>query len=95
MDILKIKMRENDADADTIGEYLALLLTGVIVEEECFNGKRPFGNSDWWYDLAHALIESGAVKGEIDNEWGDISGYDNKEVDSVLTRAAMEALNAK
>lgn len=91
MDILKIKMQENDAGADTIGEYLALLLSGVIIEAEGFSGKRPFGNSGWYRELVEPLVRAGVVNGEVVEEWG-VDGYDYKEIYAVLTKSVMEAL---
>ena len=92
VNVLQIKMQENDADADTIGEYLSKLLSGVIVETEGFSGKRPFGNSGWYIDLVEPLVRAGVAKGEVDEEWGGVDGYDYKEVDAVLTKAIKEAL---
>lgn len=44
---IKIPMQENDAGAKTVGEYLKILLLTLWDEEDCFSGKRPFGNSGW------------------------------------------------
>lgn len=92
MNVLQIKMQENDANAKTIGEYVAKLAINVIVETEGFSGKRPFGNSGWYRDLVEPLVRAGVVKGEIDEEWGDVDGYDCNEVDAVLSTAINHAL---
>jgi len=92
VNVLQIKMQKNDANAKTIGEYVAKLAINVIVETEGFSGKRPFGNSGWYLELAEPLVREGVVKGEIDEEWGGVDGYDYKEIDAVLTKAVMEAL---
>lgn len=92
MNVLQIKMQKNDAGAETIGEYVAKLAINVIVETEGFSGKRPFGNSGWYRELVEPLVRAGVVRGEIDEEWGDVDGYDYKEIDTVLTKAINEAL---
>jgi hypothetical protein len=43
-------------------------------EGESFSGKRPFGNSDWEYDLYVPLIQAGFIEGKLDadgyiDEW--------------------------
>lgn len=61
----------NFADAGgllTIREYLCALLTKLWAEGEGFNGKYPFGNSGWEYDLYAALIGAGAVEGSLDED---------------------------
>lgn len=58
-DALSLKMPSNDADAETVRDYLKALLTHLWEEGEGFSGKRPFGNSGWEYDLYGALEQSG------------------------------------
>jgi hypothetical protein len=59
--ILNLPMRDNDAGAETIRDYLrALLLENWDVQ------KRPFGNSDWVWDLVRALHDAGAIDDEDD-----------------------------
>ena len=70
-EILALPMRDNDAGAETVGEYLRLLLATLWAEEEGFSGKRPFGNSGWTRDLYHAVIKGGASDGTVDED-GDI-----------------------
>jgi len=98
-DVLKLPMRENDADADNIGEYLAALLCGVIVETEGFSGKRPFGNSGWYSDLKFALVKGKAVMGKIvrhEYDDGDFEEYaedvETAKCDRVLVDAIRFAL---
>jgi hypothetical protein len=60
-DILDTPMVDNDADAETLGEFLGLILMRVWQQQDGFSGKRPFGNSGWtWY-----VYESLAAAGEI------------------------------
>lgn len=64
--ILAIKMRPNDAEADTVREYLCRLAEGVALFEEGFSGKRPFGNSGWQKSELHAaLVYGGAIDGAV------------------------------
>lgn len=56
---LDLELTENDAGAATIRDYLKELLRTVLVEEEGFSGKRPFGNSGWIYDLREPIEEAG------------------------------------
>lgn len=64
--ILALPMEPNDADATTVKAYLLALLSRVWELDESFNGKRPFGNSEWKHDLYGPLVAAGYVKGEPD-----------------------------
>lgn len=66
--ILTVPMQENDANAATVGEYLAALLTELWREDEGFSGKRPFGNSGWKWEVYFALVREGVVYGVIDSD---------------------------
>ena len=59
----------------TIREYFKRLLTQLWIDGECFDGKRPFGNSGWQFDVYSALISKGIIDGEFD-EAGYISELD-------------------
>lgn len=52
----------------TIKEYLRLLLITLWQEGDNFDGKRPFGDSGWKYDLYIALIKKGLIKGTLDSD---------------------------
>ena len=68
-DILNLPLQEgNDAGVATIREYLEKLLILLWWEQEDFNGKRPFGNSVWDWDLYYPLIKARYIKGCIDEE---------------------------
>lgn len=77
-EIMELPMGENDAGANTIGEYLIKLLSTLWQEQERFSGKRPFGNSDWEYDLYVPLVKANVISGEIDEEYGDVFSLDEK-----------------
>ena len=52
----------------TIKNWMLLLLERLIIEEEGFSGKRPFGNSGWKCDVEIALVKSGLLKGTVTTE---------------------------
>jgi len=56
-EILNIKMVPNDADAETIRDYLKALLNQLWMEDEGFSGKRPFGNSGWQHEIYNSFDE--------------------------------------
>lgn len=62
--ILDVEMQRNDADAETVGEYLKKLFIKVWREEQEYNGKRPFGNSGWQHDVYVALANAGLIKAD-------------------------------
>lgn len=67
-DALKAPIPENDAYAETIGEYLIELLAVLWEQQESFSGKRPFGNSGWTYDLLTGLVRAGLIPGSLDED---------------------------
>ncbi len=96
--ILDLPMPDNDADADTIRDYLASLAWRVWDDGERFSGKRPFGNGGWQNDVIAALIQGRAVAagrmvkdGDEDESDGYPEGWAQDEVDEAV-RLAIEAL---
>ena len=73
----------------TLRDYFKELLETLIVEEEGFSGKRPFGNSGWFGDVVTALIIAGAIEGDIDDD-GCPFDYD----DSAATDVAVELIRS-
>lgn len=75
---LESRLHKNSDHGDiTVRTYLHKLLSTLWDEQEGFNGKRPFGNSGWEYELHYPLIKNGFVPGDIeqeddgdDNPWG-------------------------
>lgn len=61
----------NRAGAATVGAYLGELLRTLWRQGSRFDGKRPFLQSDWQFDLYYPLVQAGLVDGQIDpeNEW--------------------------
>lgn len=83
MRIVDVRLRRNDADATTIGEYLIKLLQTMWTENESFSSKRPFGNSDWKYELYQPLVAAKLVEGTLD-EYEDIVEFDQHEADRLI-----------
>ncbi|WP_043654555.1 hypothetical protein [Nocardia thailandica] len=79
----------NDSGADTIRGYLIALLAEVWKYTEGFSGKRPFGNSDWVWDLYAALGRGGAVPITFD-EHGYVDKVDTRECDRLIAAAIRE-----
>ncbi len=89
-DVLALPMERNDANAKTVSGYLKALLLELWREGEGFSGKRPFGNSDWEYELYKPLVKAGFVEGEIDAH-GNLDEVDSSAADEAIKRA-IEAL---
>jgi hypothetical protein len=68
----------------TIKQYLKRLLKTLWEEGEQFNGKRPFGNSGWKWDLYIPLIKNGVLEGEIDKE-GFIEAVDEQKGEKIIS----------
>lgn len=85
VNVLDLVMGPNDANAETIRDYLIKLLLGVWSETEGFDGKRPFGNSSWWLELYDTLADHGIVDVVVDR-WGERE-YDNDLCDSIIIDA--------
>jgi hypothetical protein len=61
-EILDLPMKQNDAEAKTIRDYLKAIVYEVWDRGEGFSGKRPFGNSGWERDLYEPLVTAGLVR---------------------------------
>lgn len=84
--VLDCPMGDNDANASTVRDYLVKLLAQVWTEGEGFDGKRPFGNSAWEYEIYAALITAGLVSGAFD-EHGYIDYVETHDADRLVHRA--------
>ena len=76
---LEIRFDSDAGDNLTIHDYLRILLEKVWTEGECFNGKRPFGNSGWDFDLYAPLVKAGFIDGKL-YEDGRIEHLANPQV---------------
>jgi hypothetical protein len=77
----------------TLREYLLALLLTLWDEQEDFSGKRPFGNSDWAFDVYAALIKAGHLKGTLDSD-GAVEDYD-EDGGHQLVRLLIARMGAK
>lgn len=84
--ILRVEMGANDADAVTVRDYLVALLRGVWLHREEFDGKRPFGNSGWQFELFTALGHVGLIDAEFDAE-GFLDTVDDSAGDRLINLA--------
>jgi len=91
--ILNTPMQDNDAGAKTIGDYLIALLATIWKEEDCFSGKRPFGNSDWTYDIYAALVRANLLDGRFDEE-GFLEDYNEKR-GKIMIAEAIQSLRER
>jgi hypothetical protein len=64
--VLMLQMQPNDANAETVRDYLIRLLILVWRDGEGFDGKRPFGNSGWEHELFTTLAKAGLIQSSSD-----------------------------
>jgi len=84
--IADLKFYSNDLDKNlSIKEYLKTLLETLWEEKECFDGKRPFGNSSWDYDIIRCLIKNNVIEGTLDED-GNVDIYDSEDSDKIIMR---------
>ena len=76
----------NDAEASTVGEYLAKLLQVVWSRQDSFSGKRPFGNSGWCWDIYEALVNAKIVE-TADGTWDTLGADQRRTVDTWIIEA--------
>jgi hypothetical protein len=82
--ILEIEFKSNDLNKTvTIRQFFYELIKQLWLEQDDFDGKRPFGNSSWDSDLIVCLIKNKLVTGKIDSD-GYIKSCDNKEIDKFV-----------
>lgn len=87
--VLALELGPNDSGAITVRGYLIALLADLWKYGEGFSGKRPFGNSDWEYDLYMPLVAVGLVQGRLDEE-GYIEDVDESAADELIAAAIQE-----
>lgn len=72
-----------EVDGLTLREYLKSILKLLWREGEGFDGKRPFGNSSWQFDVYVSLIKNGCIEGELDG-FGYVKEVDTLEADELV-----------
>jgi hypothetical protein len=65
--VLDLPMSPNDAEATTVRDYLIKLLGLAWEERDGFDGKRPFGNSSWEFEVYDALVIGGLITDPFDD----------------------------
>jgi hypothetical protein len=61
-EILNYRFEARDIEVNlSIKDFLKTILKKVWKEEQCFDGKRPFGNSGWQQEIYDILIENKVV----------------------------------
>lgn len=91
--ILDLELGDNDSGATTARGYLVALLRELWREADGFSAKRPFGNSDWPYDLYKPMVRAGYIRGSFDED-GYVEDCDWKTADR-LVLAAIETLGTE
>lgn len=84
--VLDLPMKPNDADAETVRQYLVTLLSTLWDEGEGFSGKRPLGDSGWEWDLLNPVQEAGLIHGVFDEEGYVLTGRDRSAEQERLGR---------
>ena len=88
--VLAVPMNDDDSGATTIREYLVALARVMWEHGEGANGKRPFGNSGWQWDVYAALAKAGLITATFD-EGGGLDDADTEKGDALIA-AALQAL---
>ena len=91
---LKPEVLDIEIDGDFCGTIRALfieLALKVWNEEARFDGKRPWGNGGWKYDVYVALIAAGAVPGSLD-EYDCVVECDREAIDRALTELIVKEM---
>lgn len=89
MRLIDVPMLENDINAKAVGDFLKALLLCLWNEAECFSSKRPFGNSDWQYQVYASLINAGYEIGTLDSDLY-VDTLDQEKADELILRAIEE-----
>lgn len=88
--VLAVRMQPNDADAETVRDYLIKILLAVVSQGEGFSTKRPFGNSGWELDIPEALVRVGYLEGTLDED--DCLDTWDRQAGREMIAAAIQAL---
>jgi hypothetical protein len=75
----------------TIKAFFIQLLSDVWIEKECFDGKRPFGNSYWERDILACLIKNKAFLGTFDAD-GYIDEYNSKAFEKFVLKEIIQKM---
>lgn len=84
--VLNCPMHFGGTGAETIYDFFILCAIALWDEGECFSGKRPLGNSDWYTDIILSMAKEGLIK-----LWGSVDDYWVSDADEDLAVKAVEA----
>ena len=73
-----------DRPKTTIRWYLQKILSRVWEQKECFDGKRPFGNSGWGHDLYAPLVKAGYVENSVEED-GDLDDASSEAAYEIIS----------
>ena len=79
----------------TLRYWFHKILLTLIKEGECFDSKRPFGNSGWEYYLGIPFVMSGLLENEDDSEFPDESYPKDRDAAHNLVLRAVNLLMYK
>jgi len=85
--VLDLEFEHDTMGMGTVRDYFKTLLTDLWEQAEGFSSKRPFGNSDWQYDLYIPLIQAGYVEGKIDPDMNEDVEVDYYAADALIFEA--------
>lgn len=75
----------------SIRQYFYDLMSTLWTELEDFDGKRPFGKSDWEYEIYASLISHGLVPGTFDED-GYIKEIDTAQANEFVLKNIIQPL---
>lgn len=85
---LDLEYYADDIDTTlTIRQYFHKILRKLWLDPEGFGGKRPFGNSCWYFPIIYALVEAGAIEGTVERDedgYIERSNYNAEEADAFV-----------
>lgn len=91
-EILDLKFKSDDLHKEiTIREFFYKLMELLWIEQEGFDGKRPFGNSSWDHDLIKCLVVNKLVKGKVDED-GYLEDFDYDKVNKFVIKQILKPL---
>lgn len=73
----------------TLKKYLKLTFLTFVKEGESFSGKRPFGNSDWEWQIYKGLISLDSSLGKLDED-RYIETVDQRACDKIIIQCIEE-----
>lgn len=82
---LQLPTQGGPREGAPVGEYLGSLLHMVWEFGEGFDGKRPFGDSGWQWEIYEVLLRAGLIPGTLTAD-GWAEEFDRAAGDALITR---------